>query len=180
MKKILSLLLLAAFCLTLCSCHGAKEKKVFELPSEFDTAREYEISFWAKNDTNLTQVGIYKQAIADFQEIYPNIKVNLKLYTDYGRIYNDVITNRKKAIYSIGNMTLLTANLNSKLGNASFGEKIKGNTNYSGYEKYAGNLTIAKEIIDIHAQQKCWDERNIHKRSLNIFNELNAYYKFIS
>ncbi|MBQ7090995.1 MAG: extracellular solute-binding protein, partial [Clostridia bacterium] len=46
-----------------------------------------------KNDTNMTQVGIYKKAIADFEAMYPNIKVNLRLYTDYGKIYNDVITN---------------------------------------------------------------------------------------
>ena len=53
----------------------------------------YEITFWAKNDTNKTQVDIYKQAIADFEALYPNITVNLRLYTDYGKIYNDVITN---------------------------------------------------------------------------------------
>ena len=41
----------------------------------------------------MTQVDIYHQAISDFQEIYPNITVNLRLYTDYGKIYNDVITN---------------------------------------------------------------------------------------
>jgi multiple sugar transport system substrate-binding protein len=75
------------------ACHGNRESKVFELPENFDTSRNYEISFWAKNDTNLTQVGIYKQAIADFQALYPNITVNLKLYTDYGRIYQDVLTN---------------------------------------------------------------------------------------
>ncbi len=65
----------------------------FEVPEEFDTARNFEITFWAKNDTNATQVAIYNQAIADFQELYPNITVKLVLYTDYGRIYNDVITN---------------------------------------------------------------------------------------
>ena len=46
-----------------------------------------------KNDTNKAQTDIYKQAIADFQALYPNITVNLRLYTDYGDIYNDVITN---------------------------------------------------------------------------------------
>ena len=79
--------------LTLTACHGSQEQKVFEIPEAFDTSREYEISFWAKNDTNMTQVEIYKQAIADFEELYPNITVNLRLYTDYGKIYNDVITN---------------------------------------------------------------------------------------
>ena len=77
----------------LVSCHGSRETEAFVIPEVFDENREYEITFWAKNDTNLTQVAIYESAIADFQEIYPNIKVNLRLYTDYGRIYNDVITN---------------------------------------------------------------------------------------
>ncbi len=93
MKKFLSVLLLIILLVTLPSCHGTKEKKAFEIPSEFDTSRDYEISFWAKNDTNMTQVEIYKDAIADFEALYPNIKVNLRLYTDYGKIYNDVITN---------------------------------------------------------------------------------------
>ncbi len=91
MKKWISVLLLLI--LLLSGCHGSQEQKVFTIPEEFDTSRQYEITFWAKNDTNLTQVEIYKQAIADFQALYPNITVNLRLYTDYGKIYNDVITN---------------------------------------------------------------------------------------
>ena len=90
MKKLLCVLL--ALCL-LTGCHGKQEQNVFEIPETFDTSRNYEISFWAKNDTNMTQVEIYKNAIAGFEELYPNIKVNLRLYTDYGKIYNDVITN---------------------------------------------------------------------------------------
>ncbi|MBQ1206250.1 MAG: extracellular solute-binding protein [Clostridia bacterium] len=93
MKRFVCFILLAFLTLSLTSCHGSRESKAFKIPENFDTSRNYEISFWAKNDTNLTQVGIYKQAIADFQEIYPNITVKLKLYTDYGRIYQDVITN---------------------------------------------------------------------------------------
>ena len=93
MKKLISVALILCMLLTLTACHGSKEAKVFEIPEEFDMSRTYEISFWAKNDTNKTQVAIYEQAIADFQELYPNITVNLRLYTDYGRIYNDVITN---------------------------------------------------------------------------------------
>ena len=93
MKRIISMLLLISLVLTLCGCHGSQEEKVFEIPETFDTSRTYEISFWAKNDTNMTQVEIYKKAIADFEALYPNITVNLRLYTDYGKIYNDVITN---------------------------------------------------------------------------------------
>lgn len=94
MKKRISICVIFALMLTLfTACHGTKGMDAFVIPEEFDESRDYEITFWAKNDTNLTQVGIYQKAISDFEALYPNIKVNLRLYTDYGRIYNDVITN---------------------------------------------------------------------------------------
>ena len=95
MRRFLSLVLafLVMCSLFLTGCHGSKEINTFEIPEEFDTSRQYEITFWAKNDTNVTQTNIYEKAIADFQKIYPNITVNLRLYNDYGKIYNDVITN---------------------------------------------------------------------------------------
>lgn len=96
-RRILSSVLrvvlpLLASCL-LSGCHGSRGLDAFVMPEEFDESREYEITFWAKNDTNLTQVAIYNQTVEDFQKLYPNIKVNLRLYTDYSKIYNDVITN---------------------------------------------------------------------------------------
>ena len=91
-KKVLLLLLLCA-CLLLTGCHGAQDKDAFLLPSSFDESKTYDITFWAKTESNVTQANIYKDAIEKFQQIYPNIRVNLKLYTDYGRIYQDVITN---------------------------------------------------------------------------------------
>jgi len=97
MRKI-SLLLCLAVCLSAAAllfsgCHKPLEREMFELPEEFDTSRTYEISFWAKNDSNITQVNAYNKAIEEFEKIYPNIKVTLKHYTDYGRIYQDVVTN---------------------------------------------------------------------------------------
>lgn len=92
-KKIWAALLITASLLTLTGCHGSKALPDFTMPAEFDTSRDYEITFWAKNDTNKNQTAVYKKAIADFEALYPNIKVNMKLYTDYGRIFNDVITN---------------------------------------------------------------------------------------
>ena len=86
----LSLVLIVS-CLS--GCHGKVERESFSVPEKFDTNSTYEITFWAKNDTNITQVEIYKKAIADFEALYPNIHIKLVLYTDYGRIYNDVITN---------------------------------------------------------------------------------------
>lgn len=93
MKKTAIVFLLSLFIFALCGCHGAKEQNSFDIPQSFDYNKTHQITFWAKNDTNMTQVGIYQQAIEDFEKLYPNIKVNLRLYTDYGRIYNDVITN---------------------------------------------------------------------------------------
>jgi multiple sugar transport system substrate-binding protein len=77
----------------LTGCHGRRETDSFVMPDSFDESRTYTITFWAKNDTNKTQVSVYQQAIEDFQALYPNITVNLRLYTDYTKIYNDVITN---------------------------------------------------------------------------------------
>lgn len=79
--------------LFLTGCHGSKGLSAFAVPESFDEARNYEITFWAKNDTNKTQTAIYQKAITDFEGIYPNIRINLRLYTNYGDIYNDVITN---------------------------------------------------------------------------------------
>ena len=93
LKKGLSVILLGSFLLALSGCHGSKALPEFNVPADFDTSRNYEITFWAKNDTNKNQTDVYKEAIEDFESLYPNIKVNMKLYTDYGRIYNDVITN---------------------------------------------------------------------------------------
>ncbi len=90
----LLLAVLAAGGLTvLTGCHGSRGMSAFAVPEEFDASEEYEITFWAKNDTNKTQTAIYEKAIDDFEALYPNITVNLRLYTDYGKIYNDVITN---------------------------------------------------------------------------------------
>jgi len=94
MRRFFSfILVLCLLCTMLTGCHGSKGMRAFVLPETFDTSRDYEITFWAKNDTNKTQTEIYNNAIADFEAIYPNIKVNMRLYTDYGKIYNDVITN---------------------------------------------------------------------------------------
>lgn len=92
-KKRAALGLIGVCLLTLTACHGSKALPDFTVPEEFDASKNYEITFWAKNDTNKNQTDVYKKAIADFESLYPNIKVNMKLYTDYGRIFNDVITN---------------------------------------------------------------------------------------
>lgn len=92
-KKTITFVLVLCTALSMCACHGSKGNTAFEVPSNFDESKKIEIDFWAKNDTNKNQTFVYKKAIEDFQKLYPNVTVNLKLYTDYGKIYNDVITN---------------------------------------------------------------------------------------
>jgi len=92
-RALLLLLTLTILLPALASCHGSRGLDPFAMPEVFDETKQYNITFWAKNDTNITQTKIYEKAIADFQALYPNVTVTLRLYTDYGKIYNDVITN---------------------------------------------------------------------------------------
>ena len=92
-KRITAIVLLVGLLLTLTACHGKQKSVSFAVPDHFDDTTPIEIVFWAKNDTNRTQVEVYRQAIEGFQKLYPNVTVNMRLYTDYSRIYNDVITN---------------------------------------------------------------------------------------
>lgn len=93
MRFLCAAIFIAGCAAALTGCHGSEGMQSFTVPEEFDLSREYEVTFWAKNDTNKNQTDIYEKAIADFEDLYPNITVNLRLYTDYGKIYNDVITN---------------------------------------------------------------------------------------
>ena len=92
-KKLAAALMLLVLCLSLSGCHGSQDATAFVIPPLFDMTREYEITFWAKNDTNRAQTAVYDKAFADFEALYPNIHVKMRLYTDYSRIFNDVITN---------------------------------------------------------------------------------------
>ncbi len=94
MKKTIALCLALLLALPLLGgCHGSERRAGFVLPDRFDDTAPLELVFWAKNDTNKTQTEVYQKAIDDFQALYPNVTVTMRLYTDYGRIYNDVITN---------------------------------------------------------------------------------------
>ncbi len=100
LRKVIALLMLLVLAAgVLSGCHGtmdqdaAKEGSVSEIPVYLDETKKIELNFWAKNDTNKVQTAVYTEAIEDFQKLYPNITINLRLYADYGRIFNDVITN---------------------------------------------------------------------------------------
>lgn len=100
MKKIGLLFISILFLSTFTACHGKLVPKKespqiqdFEVPESFDESKEYKITFWAKNDTNKVQQQIFSKAVEDFEKLYPNIHINVIQYSDYTRIYSDVITN---------------------------------------------------------------------------------------
>ena len=66
MKKLFALLLALALVLGLCGCHGSKDIAKFEVPAEFDTSRNYELVFWAKNESNINQ----KEVTSDSFTLY--------------------------------------------------------------------------------------------------------------
>ncbi|MBE6536288.1 MAG: extracellular solute-binding protein [Ruminococcaceae bacterium] len=109
-KKLASALVLCSVILsliTLSGCHGKladqndnfqdnteyPEQTKLKLPAEFDTSKQYTITFWAKNENNETQRSIYRQIVENFEALYPNIDIVLVNHTDYKDIYNKVVTN---------------------------------------------------------------------------------------
>lgn len=99
-RKIIALVLVLVTALAVLSgCHGTMDQKaadestISKIPLYMDESKKIELTFWAKNDTNKVQTAVYTDAIEEFQKLYPNITINIRLYADYGRIFNDVITN---------------------------------------------------------------------------------------
>ena len=66
-KRLVISALLLALSLALTGCHGTRSLSAFTLPDALDETKQYEVVFWAKNDTNKTQTAIYQGAIEDFE-----------------------------------------------------------------------------------------------------------------
>ena len=82
---------------------------------------------------------------------------------------------RNKLLNSIGNMTLLTSSLNSSIRNNNFNIKINGYNGKKGIKDYA-DLSITKEILPSSLNINSWDERNITKRTLSLFEEVKKIW----
>jgi hypothetical protein len=67
---------------------------------------------------------------------------------------------RGKAVYNIGNMTLLNSKLNTSLRNYDFKRKVEGEGKKKGM-KLLGDCFITKEILN----KKVWDEKQIYERT---------------
>ena len=73
---------------------------------------------------------------------------------------------RKQHIESLGNMTLLSQNLNASVKNNTYEKKIEGEGDKKpGYRKYT-SLLITKKLVDNYDQGKTeWNESEIDKRT---------------
>lgn len=92
-KRIIMLLTVILTMIGLASCHGRMYIPNFVCPDELDMSREYNITFWAKNDSNPTQRRIFEKAITDFEAIYPNIHIEISHYASYPELYNAILQN---------------------------------------------------------------------------------------
>lgn len=97
MKKIISSVLLVVMLLALClgtmtGCKNTGSKAVeFVMPEGgFDTTKDVEITFYHSMGAALQE--ILNTAIADFNKIYPNIKITHKSYGDYDGVRDQIKT----------------------------------------------------------------------------------------
>lgn len=72
--------------------------------------------------------------------------------------------NRKKAIYMLGNMAMITSTLNSSISNGVWSDKLSGNSKHSGLKDFAAGLTLMKEVLT----KTEWNEKCIEKRSIEL------------
>ncbi len=108
----------------------------------------------------------------------PSYFINSKKEYEIIKDVENIAKNRKSKIFSIGNMTLLSAKLNTSISNDCFKFKIEGKKN-KGIKSFVGTISIAQEIVDSYRENPVWDERNIMDRELSLFDELNDYYNFV-
>jgi len=80
---------------------------------------------------------------------------------------------RNEQIQSLGNMTLLTSNLNSSVKNGTFEIKINGcGPGKPGYNKFT-SLYLTKAIVDQYNYgDKIWDERKIQQRTKELCEKI--------
>lgn len=100
----------------------------------------------------------------------------VSVYDNNSQIISDkeqAKTTRYRAIYSIGNMTLLNSRLNTSLRNYQFNKKIEGEGRKKGIRNYS-ELTITKDdiVTPYEKGNTTWDERNINNRTKELGKEI--------
>ena len=61
--------ILACTAIALTGCHGARGSAAFEIPAEFYTEKQQEITILAKNDTNKNPTDNYEKSNRDIERL---------------------------------------------------------------------------------------------------------------
>lgn len=96
-----------------------------------------------------------------------------------GNIIDDeelAISSRHAAVYELGNMALLSGNLNSAIRNYEFERKINGDPKgkmkkKEGIRAYT-KLSTTSEIVKVYDDTGIWDETEIRKRTNRFMQEV--------
>lgn len=139
----------------------------------------YRRSLDKKNDTNLLKYCYSLEHIMpqSWQEHWDNMPVKLK--PDGKNMSAEEAENdRYDKIYWIGNMTLLTTNLNSALRNFKYDVKMRGEGRKKGIKSYA-DLVITKEdlVIPFDNGDVNWDEQKIVDRTNVLIGQIETIWK---
>lgn len=139
----------------------------------------YRRAFDKKHDTNMLKYCYSLEHIMpqSWQEHWDNIPT--KQYPDGSQMSKeDAESDRYDKIYWIGNMTLLTTNLNSSLRNYKYAVKMVGEGRKKGIKSYA-DLSITKQdlVAIFDAGDTEWDEKKIIERTGTIIDQIDAIWK---
>ena len=85
---------------------------------------------------------------------------------------DEIERTRSRAIYEIGNMTLLNSKLNTSISNGTFFDKINGKHGRKGIKDLA-DLRLTKEVINNNTE---WNELKIYARSADIERQIREIW----
>ena len=107
-----------------------------------------------------------------WQEHWSNIEIT---YEDSSLVADPIKATeiRDSLISSIGNMTLLTAKLNTVVSNSCFDIKVNGSGRKKGIKPYS-DLSITKEVVysPDGSERLVWSDDSIRERNVVLFNEI--------
>jgi hypothetical protein len=82
------------------------------------------------------------------------------------------INKRNRKLLTLGNLAIITQNLNSKIRDSNWKNKLNG-TNSNGLIVYSGNL----ETIASYLNLPNWDENTIEQRANDLYNHAINIWK---
>ena len=85
------------------------------------------------------------------------------------------VSARQRAVFEIGNMTLLNGRLNSSISNYDINRKVEGEKGKKGI-RYYNELSMTKRFLENYDKEKKWDESTIRARSKVLIEEFKKIW----